>query len=61
MRPIAVAHHGELTDRLFREQRMEAVREFLKRARQTGVLTGVSTHKPEVIADIEERGWDLDF
>jgi hypothetical protein len=61
MRPIAVAHHGENTDALFRQERMEEVREFTKRARQTGVLVGVSTHKPEVIEYIEERGWDIDF
>jgi hypothetical protein len=56
-----VAHHGENTDALFRQERMEEVREFTKRARQTGVLVGVSTHKPEVIEYIEERGWDIDF
>jgi hypothetical protein len=61
MRPIAVSHHGEVTDVLFRQQKMDDLREFTKRARQTGVLVGVSTHKPEVIEYIEERGWDLDF
>jgi len=61
MRPIAVAHHGELTDVAFREQKMEDVREFTSRARQTGALVGVSTHKPEVIEYIEERDWDVDF
>ncbi len=61
MSPIAVSHHGEVTDTLFRAQKMEDVHEFTKRARQTGVLVGVSTHKPEVIEYIEERGWDVDF
>ncbi|MGO9258408.1 MAG: hypothetical protein ACLQU1_19140 [Bryobacteraceae bacterium] len=61
MRPIAVAHHGEVTDALYRQQKMEDVREFTKRTRQAGVLVGVSTHKPEVIEYIEERGWDVDF
>jgi hypothetical protein len=61
MRPIAVSHHGELTDVLFRQQKMDEVREFTKRARQTGVLVGVSTHKPEVLEYIEEHGWDVDF
>ena len=59
--PMAVAHHGEVTDVAFRNQKMEDVREFTKRARQTGVLVGVSTHKPEVIEYIEEHGWDVDF
>jgi thiamine monophosphate synthase len=61
MRPVAVSHHGENTDALFRQQKMEEVRDFTKRVRQTGVLVGVSTHKPEVIEYIEERGWDVDF
>jgi hypothetical protein len=61
MRPIAVSHHGEVTDALFRQQKMDDVREFTKRTRQAGVLAGVSTHKPEVIEYIEERGWDVDF
>ncbi|MGO9893878.1 MAG: hypothetical protein ACLPX8_06665 [Bryobacteraceae bacterium] len=61
MRPIAISHHGEATDALFRRQKMDDVREFTRRARQTGALVGVSTHKPEVIEYIEERGWDVDF
>lgn len=61
LRPIAVSHHGEATDMLFRQERMDEVREFTKRVRQAGVLVGVSTHKPEVIEYIEERGWDVDF
>jgi hypothetical protein len=61
MTPIAVVHHGEVTDSLFRQQKMDEVREFTKRVRQTGVLVGVSTHKPEAIEYIEERGWDVDF
>ncbi len=59
--PIGVAHHGEATDVAFREGKMDSVLEFTKRARQTGALVGVSTHKPEVIFYIEERGWDVDF
>jgi hypothetical protein len=54
-------HHGEFTDQAYRAQKMDEVREFTKRVRQTGVLVGVSTHKPEVIEYIEEHGWDVDF
>ena len=60
-RPIGIAHHGEVTDVAFREGKMASVHEYLKRARQTGVRVGVSTHNPEVVAYIEEKGWDLDF
>lgn len=60
-KPIGIAHHGEQTDVAFREGKMDAVHEFLRRARQTGAQVGVSTHKPEVVAYIEDKGWDLDF
>jgi len=59
--PIGVAHHGEFTDINFREGKMDLVQEFTRRARQAGVLVGVSTHNPDVIAYIEEHGWDIDF
>jgi hypothetical protein len=59
--PIAVSHHGEATDMAWKTQQMDDVHEFTKRARQTGVLVGVSTHKPEVIEYMEEHGWDVDF
>jgi hypothetical protein len=37
------------------------VKEWCKKARQLGVVVGVGTHKPEVIAQIESEGWDVDF
>jgi len=60
-KPIGIAHHGENTDRLFREGKLQEVHEFTKQARQAGVMVGVSTHQPENIARIEELGWDVDF
>ncbi|HEY3840770.1 MAG TPA: hypothetical protein VGL72_29560 [Bryobacteraceae bacterium] len=59
--PIAIAHHGEATDAAFQTDRMDDVREFARRVRQTGILVGISTHKPEVIEFIEEHDWDVDF
>ncbi|MCW5978109.1 MAG: hypothetical protein KIT09_08525 [Bryobacteraceae bacterium] len=61
MKPLGLAHHGEVTDVCFREGRMGEVHEFVKRVRQTGVMAGVSTHKPEVIDYIESKGWDVDY
>ena len=58
---IAMAHHGELTDRLFKQGKLEAVHECLKRIRDTGLLVGVSTHMPDVVDAIESKGWDLDY
>jgi len=61
LRPIAMYHHGEATDVLFRAGKMDQVQDYTKRLRQTGVLVGVGTHKPEVVEYVEERGWDVDF
>lgn len=60
-KPIGIAHHGNMTDDLFREGRSHEVREFTKRVRQTGVLVGVSAHNPRVIETIEEQDWDVDY
>ncbi|MCC7176120.1 MAG: hypothetical protein IT159_13085 [Bryobacterales bacterium] len=61
VKPIGIAHHGENTDRLFREGKFQEVHDFTRRVRQAGVMVGVSTHQPENIARIEEFGWDVDF
>jgi hypothetical protein len=61
VRPLAMYHHGEATDVLFREGKMAQVQEYTKKLRQTGVLVGVGTHKSEVVEYVEERGWDVDF
>jgi len=58
---MALYHHGEITDRLFRDGQMDKVHEQIKKVRQAGVRVGVGTHKPEVVEYCEEHGWDVDF
>jgi len=58
---IAIYHHGTETDNYWAEGRIEEVGELMKTARDLGVAVGVGSHKPEVIAHIEEKGWDVDF
>ena len=41
---IAVAHHGELTDRLFKTGKLDVIHDCLKRIRDAGLAVGVSTH-----------------
>jgi len=60
IQPLALVYHGEMTDKAFQNGDLHTVREYTKKVRQTGALVGVSTHKPEVIATIEEEGWDVD-
>jgi hypothetical protein len=61
LQPIAMYHHGEAVDVLYRDGKMDQVLEYTKRLRQTGVLVGIGTHKSEVVEYAEERGWDVDF
>jgi hypothetical protein len=60
-RPIAMAHHGGVTDRLFREGRSKQVRDFAKAVRDQGLLAGVSAHNPDCIKRIADEGWEVDF
>ncbi len=58
---MALYHHGEITDVLFRNGQMDKAQEYTKKLRQAGVRVGVGTHKPEVVEYVEEHGWDVDF
>jgi hypothetical protein len=58
---IGIAHHGEVTDRMFKEGRLHEAEDFLKAVRDAGLLVGVSTHMPEVVDAVESKGWDLDY
>jgi hypothetical protein len=58
---IGIAHHGEVSDRLYKQGAIEKIGDFLKRVRDSGALVGVSTHMPAVVDTVESKGWDLDF
>jgi len=59
--PMALYLHGERTDVLFRDGKMDEAHEYIKKVRQAGVQVGIGTHKPEVVEYAEEHGWDVDF
>jgi hypothetical protein len=61
LQPLALQRQGEVVDRAFQTGQMNTVKEWCKQVRDLGVLVGVGTHKPEVIAQVEEEGWDVDF
>ena len=58
---IGIAHHGEVTDRLFKDGKIDEAHDYLKQVRDAGLLVGVSTHMPDVVDTIESKGWDLDY
>ena len=61
LKPLAIYHHGGNTDRAFQNGQMHLVKEWCKKARDLGVLVGIGSHKPEVITQVEEENWDVDF
>ncbi|MGQ9591315.1 MAG: hypothetical protein ACUVYA_13600, partial [Planctomycetota bacterium] len=61
MRPIAVVHHGGVTDSLFRQGKAGQVRDFVKQVHDLGLLAGVSSHNPDNIRKIADEGWEVDL
>ncbi|MBL8210199.1 MAG: hypothetical protein JNK87_05785 [Bryobacterales bacterium] len=61
LKPIAVVHHGEHTDRLYRDERQSQIQSFIAKAHDAGILAGISSHVPENIARSEDAGWAHDF
>jgi hypothetical protein len=60
-RPIGIAPHGHLAERLHREKHLNVLTDLLKRIRDQGVLVGLSAHNPALIELAEEKGWDVDY
>ncbi len=61
LQPIAVVHHGGVTDRLFAEGKAGEVHDYVKEVHDRGVLAGVSAHNPDCIRRIADEGWEVDF
>jgi hypothetical protein len=60
-KPIGIAPHGALGERLHRQNRLNVLTDLLARIRKQGVLVGLSAHNPELIQIAEDRKWDVDY
>ncbi|HLJ94675.1 MAG TPA: hypothetical protein VKU02_15925 [Gemmataceae bacterium] len=60
-RPLGIAPHGALAERLHRQNRLGVLTDLLERIRDRGVLVGLSAHNPALIELAEEKGWDVDY
>jgi hypothetical protein len=60
-KPIGIAPHGSLAERLHRQGRLKVLRDLLARIRDKGVLVGLSAHNPALIQLAEEQKWDVDY
>jgi len=59
--PVAIVHHGGVTDALFRAGKVQQVRDFVKKVKDLGLLAGVSSHCPEYVKRVADAGWENDF
>ncbi len=59
--PIAMVHHGGVTERAFEAGKSHVVRDYVKKVKDQGILAGVSTHCPDTIKRIMDEGWENDF
>jgi hypothetical protein len=60
-KPIGIAPHGALAERLHRAGKLGVLSDLLKRIRDQKVLVGLSAHNPALIELAEEKGWDVDY
>jgi hypothetical protein len=60
-KPIGIAPHGHLAERLHRQNRLSVLTDLLKRVRDQGVLVGLSAHNPALIELAEEKDWNVDY
>lgn len=60
-KPIGIAPHGALAEKLHRQNKLTVLTDLLKRIRDQGVLVGLSAHNPVLIELAEEKGWDVDY
>jgi hypothetical protein len=60
-KPIGIAPHGALGEKLHREGKLTLLNDLLKRIRDKGVLVGLSAHNPDLIALANDKGWDVDY
>ena len=61
VKPVGIYRQGEEVDKAFQNGEMDEVKDWCKKVRDLGARVGVGTHQPEVIAYVEEQGWDVDF
>jgi hypothetical protein len=50
-----------VTDEYFKSGKQQLVHDYVKKVHDTGLLAGVSTHDPDILARVEDSGWENDF
>ena len=58
---IACYHHGSRTDSLYKEGKIDSIKDVISAIKDTGMPAGLGTHDPEVIRYAEDNHFDVDF
>jgi hypothetical protein len=58
---VACYHHGSRTDSLYKEGKIDSVKDAISAIKDTGMPAGLGTHNPEVIRYAEDNHFDVDF
>lgn len=58
---IACYNHGSKTDALFREGKIDSVRDILALIKDKGIPAGLGTHDPAVVRYAEDHDFNADF
>lgn len=61
LKPIAIAHHGDALDFLWRAGRIDELKDFIHKVHDLGFPAGLSTHNPVILEALESKGWAHDF
>ena len=61
LKPIGIAFHGGATDILFRAGKIDQIRTYIDRVHDMGTLAGISTHNPQILETLHEKGLGNDF
>jgi len=61
VKPIAIAIRGIETDQLWRDGKIDVLRDFISEVHDLGFPAGVCAHEPAAIAALESKGWPIDF
>lgn len=59
--PVAIYHHGSVTDDLYKRGEIAEIKRRMAILRDTGVPAGLCSHMPEVILRAEDEGWGADW
>ena len=59
--PAAVCIHGELSDELYLDGKIDLLKELLEKVKRKNIPAGICAHFPEVLAYAEENGLAPDY